>query len=361
MSNDPQIQSGALVDERPSEEKEKDFLLAEAVADLDRVNWVEKPESEWRGYDIFNQNGSGSCVAQSAAKMLGIMYGLENPGSEYVHFSATDVYQRRHNRPAAGMNGTNALDIMRQGVTLEQLVPSQDMTDEEMDSVEIAPYKRQVGEVFKIDNYLVLSTGDIDEVASVMQRTGKPVMVWFYFTRDEWTDKPDIRNTDLRVNGSRTCRHSVVAVDFTLDKNGDKCLIIEDSWGPRAGKGGRRVITEYFFRARNFFAAYAINFKFEERETPPALPVFNEDMEFSPVVVYKDEVGILQCVLQDLGFFPNNFPCTGYYGAITRRAVGKFQEAHGVVDKGGPGYGRFGPKTRAKLREVLRKVLQNNQ
>jgi|GEM_PF-1659283 len=43
---------------------------------------------------------------------------------------------------------------------------------------------------------------------------------------------------------------------------------------------------------------------------------------------------------------------SGYFGPATKRAVGKFQEKHGIAVPGDVGYGELGPKTRAKLREV---------
>ncbi len=44
---------------------------------------------------------------------------------------------------------------------------------------------------------------------------------------------------------------------------------------------------------------------------------------------------------------------TGYFGEMTKLAVGKFQLKHGVTTPIGPGYGRVGPKTRAKLQELF--------
>ena len=44
----------------------------------------------------------------------------------------------------------------------------------------------------------------------------------------------------------------------------------------------------------------------------------------------KDEVIQLQKVLQKQGYFPNNVECTGYYGAITAKAVLAYQIANRV-------------------------------
>lgn len=44
---------------------------------------------------------------------------------------------------------------------------------------------------------------------------------------------------------------------------------------------------------------------------------------------------------------------TQFFGAGTERALKKFQEKHGIAGPGEPGYGTVGPKTRAKLNEIL--------
>lgn len=344
------FKSGALVDGRTESDKLKDYLFSEIVSSPDPVNWVEKKKSDYRKFPIFSQNGSGSCVAQTGAKILGISYFLKN--KTYVHFSATHLYQRRKNKPNGGMAGVDAFNIIREGVTLEELVPSQSMTDKEMDGIVIPKYKDDVGKIFKVSNFIILPSGDIDTIASVIQKTGKGVMVWFYFQRSEWTDVPTVKNTSLVRGASTTSRHSVTAVDFTLYK-GKKALVIEDSWGVNAGIGGQRIITEDFFKARNWFAGYLMEFKFEEVEVVKPKYFFQNDLTFG--MTNNDSVKALQEVLQNLGYFPKNTSCTGYYGAITATAVVKFQtertkiSASEIKSLAGK---KVGPKTREALNNL---------
>jgi hypothetical protein len=348
----PKPGTGAEIDTRTPEEKEGDYKLGEIVASVNPVNWQEKNQSQWRKFPIFNQNGSGSCVAQTMAKLLGIMYWIKN--KIYVHFSATHVYQQRYNKPGFGMQAVDAFNIAKNGVTLEDLVPSQAMTDAQMDVVDIPQYKKDVGAIFKITNYISDPIKDIDTIASIIQTTGKGVMVWFYFKYDEWNDKPVAKYLSLDLAAQDTCRHSVTAVDYAL-VNGEKCLIIEDSWGPQYGLGGQRIITESFFKTRNWFAGHPMNFKFDEQGVSKPHYTFTKQLQQQVVYSPDPDVKALQEILRYEGFFPANIEYTGNYGPITAKAVLLFQQKYNI---GTPTEitslkGKIvGPKTLAKLNEL---------
>ncbi|MBI2055270.1 MAG: peptidoglycan-binding protein [Candidatus Sungbacteria bacterium] len=352
-----QFQSGAVIDERPEAEREKDYKFEEIVAAVNPVNWIEKARDQWRKFPIFNQDGSGSCVAQTEAKELGIMRWLKD--KIYVHFSATDIYQRRANRPSGGMAAVDARKIVGKGTTLEVLAPSQGMTDGQMDSATVEDYKRKVGEVFAVPNFVEITQRSIDTIASVIQTTGKGVMVWFYFQYDEWTDVPEVKNPNLNLYAGSTNRHSVTAVDFTL-YNGKKALIIEDSWGPQFGLNGQRVITEDFFNARCWYAGYLVNFQFEDQTQPkpepqPAPVNPKPKYRFAKVLTFgmtNADVKALQDILKYEGLFPKNTSSTSYYGAVTAKAVYQFQMKYGVAPKSELDAlqgRRVGDKTIAKL------------
>jgi hypothetical protein len=208
--------TGALLDTRPPEKRIKDFKFEEIVASADPVNWVEKPQSEWRKFPIFDQNGSNQCVAMSLAKILGIQHYIKE--GEWIDFSAGFIYQQRENKPSSGMNGVDAWEIVRKnGALLEQLFPSQKKTDAQIDSYKVQRYEYQLAQIFKINNYVVLPVGDIDIIASTIQKTNKGIMVWYYWKYDEWDlPVPTIKYPDLDLYAPTTARHSVVAVDYTL-------------------------------------------------------------------------------------------------------------------------------------------------
>lgn len=370
---------GVLLDTRPPEAQAKDFLFEELVSSTAPVNWTEKKPDVWRRFPIFDQDGSGSCVAQTLKKMMGVYVWLKT--KTFLAFSASHIYQRRVNKPAGGMGGDDVFKIGQQGVTLEQFAPSENMTDAQMDAVQVNEFMRQVGLVFKLGNYMrVNSVGNIDTVASIIQETGKAVMVWFYFSSGlkprEWVVVPEVRH-QIDLRGSTTARHSIAAVDFTtLGKNnlpkayskyyGKRALICDESWGLDKDVQdwakitdsfityrGQHIITEDFFKARNFFIGHFMNFAFEDGTADPATPkpayTFTRELEFSATVQYDTDVKALQDILKYEGLFPTNVESTGYFGAVTQRAVEQYQMRYGIAAPGSAGYGRVGPRTMAHL------------
>ena len=351
------FQSGANFDTRSEEEKLKDYKFEEIVSAAAPVVWIEKAPNTWRRFPIFNQNGSGSCVAQTAAKLLGILRWLKD--KVYIHFSATHIYSRRINKTQSGMGGVDVFNILKAGgATLEELTPSQNMSDQTMDSVVIEQYKKDVGTVFKIGGFIILPIKDIESVASVIQTTGKAVMVWFYFGNNgEWADVPKVVDPNLDMNAAN--RHSVTGVDFTLF-NGKKSLIIDDSWGHLGGPfDGQRVITEDFFKTRNFFAAYPMSFAFDDQTQPTPepmpVPVIKPKYTFTKVLEFgqtNPDIVALQKILRYEGLFPTNVNTTGYYGAITAKGVLAWQKKYVVAPNTelDPLMGRrVGQKTMGKL------------
>lgn len=341
---------GALPDTRTEEAKKKDYKIEEIIASFAPVNWQKK--KKYRTFPIFDQDGSGSCVAQTGRKMLGVYTFLKGGG--FVPLSAAHIYQRRANKPAGGMAGDDVFKIMQNGTTLEILAPGEKMTDTQMDAVKVSDFDVQVGRPFKIGAYLQVPVKDIETVASLIQETGKAVMVWFYFKNSEWTARPKVTDPNLDLYAPSTARHSVAAVDFTLTDDGKKALVIDDSWGPNAGNGaGQRIIDEDFYNARNWYTAHFMNFAFEDVEPEKPHYTFNRDLEFSanPTVADPDVVA-LQNILKYENLFPTNVESTGYFGAITKVAVGKFQEKYSIAMPADLGYGRVGPKTRAKLNAI---------
>ncbi len=337
----------------------------EIVASAAPVQWRKKKASEIRKFPIFDQDGSGSCVAQTMKKLLGVYVFLKT--GVFLALSASHIYQRRSNKPSSGMIGVNAFEIGQQGTTLAAFAADEGLSDSQMDKVDVSEFELEIAKAFKSGKPVILPTGDIDLIASVIEATGKAVMVWFYFTGKEWTVRPKVIDPALVVDGAKTLRHSVAAVDYTLTDDGKKALIIDDSWGPNAGNGaGQRTVDESFLKARNWFSAYFMNFAYEEGAPTPPVQQFKflKDLEFIPLdkngnisdpiknANQAPDVIVLQNRLRALGLFPSNISSTGYYGAVTKDAVGKYQIKFGIAKPGDNGFGRTGPMTRNHLNNI---------
>ena len=287
------------------------------------VDWKEK--TSWRTFPVLNQERKNTCVANTMAKLLGIMYYLRD--GIYIDFSRSDIYRRRVNKPTAGMVSNDAFQIAQNGVTLEDFVSSNQLTDAEIDALAVEKFKEEIGSVLKISNYLTIPSGDFETVASTIQATGKGVMVWFYFNSNEWSSKyPKV--IDNQLTSVNALRHSVTADDWGLIKS-KKYIKIEDS----AWFGGinERWISEEFFKARNFYSAYAINFKFDAPDVKPHY--------------IQGNVKSLQDCLKYEQLFPSNIDSSGILGPITKKAVIDFQIKYGL----NPPLGNVGPLTTTKL------------
>lgn len=351
VDNLPGVFPGVLLDTRPAEAKEADVMFGELVAKADPVEWREKPESEWRTFGDQNQNGQSSCVANAGRKALRINFKIGH--NLDVDLSSLDIYRRRVNYPEGGMNAWDLWEILKKGATLNDLLPSDGLSEAKANSAKVEPWMRTVGDVFKITAGVNLQRYDIDSIASVIQRTGKGVVLFYYFTAEEWSRKDPrvlVPTLQLQSASAYVLRHAVCAVDFTLI-NGVKHLVIDDS-ALFAGLS-RRVISESFNKARNFYAGYPMNFVFGPAETGKPSHSFERDIPFGET---SDEVIALQQCLAFDGVFPSNVTASGYYGSVTAAAVLAFQKKYQVADVGtlerlaGK---NVGPSTRTALNKIF--------
>jgi len=337
--------TGALDDPRPQEEKDRDYESKEVVTPpaAGALQWIDKPQSQWRKFEIFDQDGSLSCVGQSTAKILGV----ENVREEnrFIRFSARDIYTRRSNAPAGGMWFHNALEIAsKTGASFESLMPSEKKNEAGMNySGDRKVSDEQIGLIFKGGGYVGFTYPyNIDEIAKVID-SGKAVLFGFRFTYAEWNERPSVKvsNPDLH--------HGVAGVDRTLN-GGEKCIIIDDSWGAATALNGQRIITEAFLRDRCTYAGYLTDLsnKWRDMQTVIVKPHvnFQRDLKFGET---HDDVKALQDMLKFEELFPVNQESTGYYGNITAKAVLAWQKLHavGTAAELKPLGGKvFGPKSR---------------
>lgn len=312
--------SGIVDDPRLEEEKVLDYKTSDlAMGDIP-VYWVDINNKHLKTYIIQNQDGSSSCVAQATAKLLAIHEVKE--GKEYLQLCPKYIYTRRANYPSGGMWLPNALEIAcKEGTCPEYDMPCDSKGESFMnDKSELAICKEHAPK-YKGKAYFEI-VGGIDEVAKVLEQ-GYGVLLGARFDYDEWTDVP-VLHTDSKL----ACGHGFAAVDYCLYE-GKKALVIEDSWGPGYGKGGRRIITEDFFNARVFYKGYVTSLE-------DVKYIFSKTLKLGSKGL---DVKMLQIKL--------SINADGKFGPQTRTAVMAFQLTHGLKSDG-----VVGPMTNKKLNEL---------
>jgi len=334
IKNEPQeVGPGALIEIfDPLKESEK-ITLHEIVGGAPAtVEWTEKGD-KIRKFPDYNQFYTMMCGAFSAKKMLGILYYLKY--KKWIEFAEEDCYQRRKNKPGVGMYMTDIFKIMAEGMTLKELTGAIIKYDSDADNCVIEPFKRDIGKVFAIKNPepIWINPKNIDEIASVIQVTGKGVLLNVFFTDEEWSREfPKVVDLGLYYGAKRSKLHFIVATDYTLIK-GKKYIVIEDS----AYFGGfpKRYLSEEFLVARVQYGAYPMTFKFIEAESKET---------FTGTIIS------LQKCLQSVGDFPANIGFYEAMGPATREALKKFQARYGLPQVT---TWPLEPKTLVKVKELF--------
>lgn len=309
---------GLQIDVRSSSEKEKDYFAVEIYSPEEvKPQWRAVQENGWRKYQVRSQDGSGSCVANTVAKMLEVKRKLAQ--GDDVKFSHAPIYINRSNKPSAGMIGVNALELgCKLGSCKEEDFPSENKNDAQLDVLKLPANFEMLNNLVKPSNYLVLPR-NFDYVAGVVLKEGC-AMLWFESDYESWNK--DIPTPNAKKRGE--VRHSVTAVDAVMV--GDvQYIVIEDSWGKFGKYEGQRLITREMFNDAILFAATFTDFQYNIQET--VIYPFSNVMVFGEKSV---DVERLQEFLKGKGFFPAIKP-TGYYGNVTRKAVYYFQMTNKVA------------------------------
>lgn len=318
--------TGALLDPRPIVEKQRDYKHEDIfTASATPVVWEEK--TEYKFFDKRNQASSLSCMAQSGVKMLGI------ETKPFQTLSAKGVYLSRSNKHYGGMFQQECLDALTKPLApLEKSLPSQNMGEEAINEPFTMSKKLEVeADEFKATKYVIMSTGNIDKVASVVAQ-GKAVQLMMFFTDAEWWKPiPTVIDATLTPYENRALRHGIAVVDYTLYK-GEKALIIEDSSGNQYSLNGtgQRIVTESFFKAR----CYGIGYLTKDIPNDMIIPTFRRGATGSMVKKLQTKLGGLVV--------------DGIFGAKTETAVKNYQLAHGLKPDG-----VVGTKTASQLNKDI--------
>lgn len=354
--NNPTITfPGALDDTRSLEEKNKDYQ-AEEVASFSNVEWKEKEIELLPRYEVRDQNGRSSCVAETAALMLGIENAREE--KRFVDLSSVDLYSRRANKPGLGMGAYDIMNLAKEGgATLNMFMPSApSISESEANAATRKESDKQIAQVFKSGGYIAVPR-NIDHIASIMEQNrkngiAKPVMTWYRFSYQEWTGVPQ-----TITNAPQTIHHSVTALDYFMYK-GEKALWTQDSWGHNSTPfSGCRILTQSFIEKHMTYAGAFMDLSNAWRDGgEPTIEkprhTFTKTLRYGEI---SADMTYLQNILKYEGLFPTEVESTGRYLQITAKAIMEFQKKHKVASTAEivALEGKVvGPKTRAKLNEL---------
>lgn len=333
--------NGLVDDIRPQSEKDKDWKSIE-IYTTGAGQFRDVTDNGWAKYQIRNQDGSGSCVANTVAKMLEIKRYLAK--GDKVKFSHAPIYINRVNKPATGMSGTDALTLaIKYSSCPESALPSENMNDSELDSIKLPSNYENLNNLVVPTNYVVCNL-DFNLASELVAKEGS-LMLWVNTSYNSWCkDIPTAGGKDGGI------RHSVTIVD-AIRFNNVEYLVIEDSWGNFGKYDGQRLITREFFNDSVYFMATLTEFKYDI--TSIRFVPFNIVMKLNDKF---DEVKRLQDFLKSQGLFPSNIESTGFYGNVTAKAVYAFQIKYNVAPlneldqlKGK----RVGLKTLTKINELI--------
>ena len=333
--------NGVVRDPRTFAEKAKDYRYEElfTAQPLTWQDWKDWKAQNWdyiRQFEVYNQNGSGSCVGNATALTLSIENYLEE--GVFHKLSARDIYARRKNKPQQGMFFQDAGEIgHKHGATLSYLLPHDGYNEAQMNDLSDYVFSYEgIADIYRGGNYVWIPL-NIDDLAQVLARP-KPVVVGVRFGSGEWNLKvPTIKykpasNPEIRYG------HGITALPkayFTY--NGKKAVLIQDSWSIKYGIEGRRILTEDWFENNRIIALmyfenledlYAWDLTTNGAEDPKYQ--FKKNLSFG---MRNADVAMLQRCLgyirDDKGYlFPLSQATTGYFGGITLQAVKRFQELY---------------------------------
>lgn len=309
---------GVVADKRSKAEKEKDWMAEEVFSPAPASFRVTNDPSEWKRYQIRNQDGSGSCVANTVAKMLEVKRFLEQGDS--IKFSHAPIYINRSNKPGSGMIGVNALELAKKVSSCkEEDFPSENKNDKQLDALVMPANYEELNNLVKPTNYVILPN-DFDYVASMIEQEGCAMI---------WVDSSNpLYQKDIPVKGGKGkgVRHSITGID-TVTYKGEQYIVIEDSWGKFGTFNGQRLLSREFFADAVFFCAVLTNFEYNVSDVV-------DKKQFSTIMKFGDknqEVKRYQDYLKSKGFFPSNVASTGYFGSVTAKATYNFQVAYKVA------------------------------
>lgn len=275
---------------------------------------------------VKNQGKSGSCGGQASSYLVEVLDAIRD--GHFVEKSARFIYA-----PNAVVGGGSSEEglmntILTKGSADESLVSSYEAN---LPPSEAFMEKTSDFDTMDFQNALqskgltpvYLDPTDIDGLAATIRDKGGFVMGVCGQNNGTWLSAfPNIPTIS-----PKECWHHWVYFGKAKLINGKKYLGFINSWGNIGENGtGWQYISEEYLRIHTWGAWTIVLIN------PPKISyTFNVTMKVGDS---NSSIAMLQTKLKELGLFPKDQAITNYYGNITKQAVIKFQELHGLPKTG---------------------------
>lgn len=316
MPNKPDhFHLGANFDTRAASAKKRDYTDEEDAIVAGAATPYLNNKIKKLTATVFNQWYTSSCV------LHGFYTQLEYEGIVTIKrlMSQLRAYRKRSNYPEPGTAGTDGYEQIKSGQSdLADAPVTSKMREAAANAME-----RIIGtKLLKDFNYFqIINQTKIPAYVA----EGKAVAIFIYATDEEWSQEYVTIRTPLLDPNKADIRHCVCLVpkgDFTED--GKKWLSVHDS----SKFGGRhlRYISPEFLAGRVYYASY-VTPKDAVVTPPPLPPVVTKPTTPCKFGDRGAAVTNLQAFLVKGGYLEAQY-VTGYYGALTCKAVLWFQLAN---------------------------------
>lgn len=331
--DDPTFNSGAL-------DQPEDYLRPDAPQDREiaqspqPAKWVEKKIDDFITYPKRDQRQNFTCVAHWLAKQLSVDELSEN--GKYRELSPRSIYPFGKDKNG-GMNSLTAGKLaVKQGMTLESLLPSDGLTEDEMsEAKDYALDAKNVALIYRPQQIIECAV-DFDTIANILynyQSEGKKKTIGVTLTGQNngtWFTPfplPPKSTKDLWY-------HKITITDFGY-LNGKPVLAFDNSMGERVGNKGQQFLGKQWEKFL-YAGMYTLNTVFSFDQTPKVEMFKHRWMVDLSVGMTNNDVLMLQKALQAVGMFPLSTVVapTGYFGGITKEAVELFQQSFGLKKTG---------------------------
>lgn len=296
---------------------------------------------------IRNQNGSGSCGGQAFGYHMETNTLIRD--GKFTALSSKSIYQPVF-IPPMGSNARDLLDrINKIGACLESDVPSYDNGNPPSeafmeDGSKITQPMLETAKKYSGKTYLTFSSVDMSQVKQAIFQ-GNGAVLAILGNNTCWTTA----NGEIEVpaTGTLDWGHFIFLTGWVV-RNGKRFFEFVNSWGKEWGDNGFGYLPEEYLLKGYGYNEWVV---IEKPIIDDSFShVFNIDVKYGQT---SEEIKWVQKALIKLGY---NTLVTGYYGDLTKKAVGQFQKDNGVYNPFIFWYNQseyVGQKTRSVLNKLL--------